>query len=101
MNLAIVIFPLHASCNYRSAPVAVPLGRWRRYLLFHPLCRLQCRRYEYAIGPSKIIGIPITSSFTNPCRKVQTQIPIALLLILTLVIRPAVSSLEACQTPAR
>ena len=101
MSLAIDNLPLHASCNYRSVPVAASLSRWRRYLLFRPLHELRGWHHEHAIAPSKIIGIPATSRFTNPCQKFLTQIPIALLPILTVVPRPAVSSLEAYQTPAR
>jgi len=43
----------------------------------------------------------VTSDFYTPHRKVKTLIPIALLLAMTAELHPAVSSLEACQTPAR
>jgi len=101
MSITTANLSLYDSRNYRSVPVAVSLGRWRRYLLFYPLHVLRCWHHEYAIAPSKIIGIPAMSRFTDPCRKILTQIPIALLPILTAVPRPAVSSLEAYQTPAR
>jgi len=96
--MATANLPLHASCTYRSVAVAVPFGRWRRHVRFYPLRGL-CQRY--AVDRSKAIGSPMMSPFADPCRKVQTQIPIALLSILTVMLRPAVSSLEAYQTPAR
>jgi len=95
MSITTAKLSLYDSRNYRSVPVAVPFDRWCRYLLCHPSRRLQYWRYEVANGLSKIICIPLTAGFSNPCRKVQTQIPIALLPILTSVARPAVSSLEA------
>jgi len=99
--MATANLPLHASCTYRSVAVAVPLGRWRRHVHFYPLHGL-CGRYQrYAVDRSQVIGNSITSPFADPCRKVQAQIPIALLPILTVMVRPAVSSLEAYQTPAR
>jgi hypothetical protein len=101
MSIAIVNLPLPVSCNYRSTPVAVPLGRWHQTVHFYPLRGARDWRHGYAIDPPKVIGILMTSSFADLYRKVQTQIPIALSSILTTLLHPAVSSLEACKTPAR
>jgi len=101
MSIATANCASYASCNYRSVPVAVPLCRWHRNVLFYPLRRLRDWHHEYATDPLEVIGILVTSSFTDPYQKVQTQIPIALLPISTLVPHSAVSSLEAYQTPAR
>ena len=49
----------------------------------------------------KVIGILMTSSFADLYRKLQTQIPIARHAEVTASQHPAVSSLEACKTPAR
>ena len=46
------------------------------------------------------MGIVVTSCVAGPYQKVTTQIPIAQLTSLTARLPPAVSSLEACQTPA-
>jgi len=101
MSIAIANLPLPVSCNDRSIPVAVPLGRWRQTVHFYPLRGARDWRHEVAADPPKVIGILMTSSFADLYRKVQTQIPIALSPILTTLLHPAVSSLEACKTPAR
>ena len=106
MSIATANLPLHDSCTYWSVAVAVPLGRWRRHVRFYPLYGLRGRCQRHAVDRPKVIGNPMTSFFADPCPKVQTQILIALLPILTAVVRPAVvrpavSSLEAYQTPAR
>jgi len=101
MSIAIANLPLPVSCNYRSIPVAVPLGRWRQTVHFYRLRGARDWRHEVAADPPKVIGITMTSSFADLYRKVQTQIPIALSSILTTLLHHAVSSLEACKTPAR
>ena len=101
MSIAIANLPSPASCNYRSIPAAVPLGRWRQTVHFYPLRGALHWRHEGAANPPKVIGILMTSSFADLYRNVQTQIPIALSSILTPFLHPAVSSLEACKTPAR
>jgi len=101
MSIATASLALHRSCKYRSVPVAVALGLWRRYVLVYPLHGRQYRRHCYTSGPTRGIGIPVTSDFTNLRRKVWVQIPIDLPSTLTVVAHPAVSSLEAYQTPAR
>ena len=101
MSIAIANPHSPVSCNDRSIPVAVPLGRWRQYVHFYPLRGARDWRHEVAADPPKVIGILMTSSFADLYRKVQTQIPIALHAEVTASQHPAVSSLEACKTPAR
>ena len=101
MSIAIANPPSPASCNYRSIPVAVPLGRWRQTVHFYPLRGARDWRHEVAADPPKLIGILMTSSFADLYRKIQTQIPIARHAEVTESQHPAVSSLEACKTPAR
>jgi hypothetical protein len=101
MIITIANLPQPVCCNYRSLPVAAPLGQWRHVVHFYPLRGLRDWRHAYATDPSKLIGTPITSCFAGLYRKVQTQIPIALPPTVTALPRSAVSSFEACQTPAR
>jgi len=56
---------------------------------------------SYKLVICHAINNPMMQRFTDPAGKIQTQIPIALSLILTAVAYPAVSSTEASQTPAR
>ena len=92
---------LYASCDYRQSPVRTPFCRWHRYARFRPGHRRQKTRHRYATDSSMAICSPLTSHFTNLCRKVWIQIPIARLATVTALLHPAVSSLEAYQTPAR
>ena len=101
MNIAIANPHTSVSCNDRSTPVAVPLGRWRQTVHFYPLRGARDLRHAVATDPLKVIGILMTSSFADLYRKVQTQIPIARHAEVTASQHPAVSSLEACKTPAR
>ena len=99
--MSIANLPLPVSCNDRSIPVAVPLGQWRQTMHFYPLRGARDWRHAVATDPPKVIGILMTSSFADPYRKASIQIPIALLPTATALLHPAVSSLEAYQTPAR
>jgi len=101
MSLAIANIPLQGACNDRSIPVTLPLGRWHPYVHFYSLRGKRNWRHAYATDPAKVIGSLMTSRLTDLYRKVQTQIPIARSSILTALPHPAVSSLEAYQTPAR
>jgi hypothetical protein len=101
MSIAIANLPLPVSCNDRSRPVAVPLGQRPQTVHFYPLRGVRDGYHEVAADPPKVIAILMTSSFADLYQKVQTQIPIALSSILTTLLHPAVSSLEACKTPAR
>ena len=101
MSIAIANLPLPVSCNDRSIPVAVRLGQQSQTVHFYPLRGARDWRHEVAADPPKVIGILMTSSFADLYRKVQTQIPIALSPTLTTLLHPAVSSIEACKTPAR
>jgi hypothetical protein len=99
--MSIANIPLPVSCDDRSIPVAVPLGQRRQTVHFYPLRSARDWRHVYATDPPKVIGILMTSSFADLYQKAQTQFPIALSPILTALLHPAVSSLEAYQTPAR
>ena len=99
--MSIANLPLPVSGNDRSIPVAVPLGQWRQTMLSYPLRGARDWRHAVATDPPKVIGILMTSSFADPYRKVSIQIPIVLLPTETTLLHPAVSSLEACKTPAR
>ncbi len=101
MNSTTAVLPFCAAFLYWSVAVAVPFNRWCRYAYFYPLYGLRACCQKYAVGPSTVINNPMTQRFTDPARKIQAQIPIALLLILTAVAHSAVSSTEASQTPAR
>jgi len=101
MNIAIANPHSPVSRNDRSTPVAVPLGRWRQIVHFYPFRGARDWRHAVATDPPKVIGILMTSSFADLYRKVQTQIPIARHAEVTASQHPAVSSLEACKTPAR
>jgi integrase len=85
-------------------PVRV-LSKLFRRLFLEKLCdahRERQNRYQWnTTDPSMNIGVPMTSYFTELYRKVTTLIPIARLPSMTAWHRPAVSSLDACQTPAR
>ena len=86
---------------YRSDPVRAPCCRWQGYARFC-LQRDQRNKYHWnTTDPTRGIIITVTSDIAEPYRKLTTQIPIAPLPSITVWLRPAVSSLEACQTPAR
>ena len=101
MSIATAIFSLQAQCNYWPLPVTGSLGRRYRYALFCPLPGWHDGYLQQATGPVKGLGMPDTGSSTDPHRKTLNQIPIALRQSLAPVPHPAVSSLEASQTPAR
>jgi hypothetical protein len=86
---------------YRSNPVRMSFCYCYKYVLLCAHRERQNRCQWDAIDPTKDIGVPVMSDFAEPYRKVTTLIPIALLSTLAAWHRPAVSSLEACQTPAR
>jgi hypothetical protein len=86
---------------YRSNSVRTSFCYCYKYVIFCAHREQQNRCQWNTTDPSKGIGIPILSDFVIPYRKVTTLIPIALLPSMTAWHRPAVSSLEACQTPAR
>ena len=86
---------------YRSNPVRTSFFYCYKYVLFCAHRERENRCQWNITDPSKGIGIPIVSDFVIPYRKVTTLIHIALLPSMTPWHRPAVSSLEACQTPAR
>ena len=101
MSLAIANLPLKGACNDRSIPAALALGRWHLYVHFYSLRGGRNWRHAVATDPAKVIGSLMASRLADLYRKVQTQIPIALSPTLTPLLHPAVSSIEACKTPAR
>ena len=86
---------------YRSNPVRTSFCYCYKYVLFCAHRERQNRCQWNTTDRSKGIGIPIVSDFVIPHRKVKTLIPIAQRPSMTACQHPAVSSLEACQTPAR
>ena len=86
---------------YRSNPVRTSFCYGYKYVLFCAHREQQNRCQWNTTDPSMNIGAPVTSYFAELYRKVTTLIPIALLPSMTAWHRPAVSSLEACQTSAR
>jgi len=93
--------PLHAVCQYWSLPVAVPFGQWHRYARLYSLYGLSDRRRKNVVRPQTASTMPMTGRRTLSSRNSQIQIPIAPVSLLARVRHPAVSSLEASQTPAR
>ena len=89
------------SYDYWSDPVKVPFCRWRGFALFCAYRKREIRCYWNTINPTMTVDNSVTSDFASPHRKVKTQIPIARRPSMTAELHPAVSSLEACQTPAR
>ena len=88
-------------CPDRSNPVTVPYCRWHGYASFYPRHEQQNRCQWAVIESKRNKDIVVTRDFADQHQKVTTQIPIARLTSLTAWLPPAVSSLEACQTPAR
>ena len=89
------------SCPDRPDPVTAPYCRRRVETGFYPRYE---RRYRYlwdATEPTRSMGFVATGDVAGLNPKDTTQIPIALRRSLTACLPPAVSSLEACQTPAR
>jgi hypothetical protein len=87
--------------SYRSNTVRVPYCQWHGFAIFCHHCRRENGCHWDATDTMMNMNNSVTSDFYTPHRKVKTLIPIALLLAMTAELHPAVSSLEACQTPAR
>jgi len=88
-------------CPDRLNPVTVPYCRWHGYAGFYPRYE-QRNRYQWAATePTRDMDIVVTRDIADLNPKDTIQIPIARLASLTAWLPPAVSSLEACQTPAR
>ena len=101
MTVATTNPPLQALCNYRPAPVVTPLGRWHQYAPFYPHREQENECHWHETDTTMNIGISVMSYFAGSYRQFTTQIPIARLTSMTAWLRPAVSSIEACKTPAR
>ena len=94
----------YSSCtfhNYRLGPVRTSFFCCYKYVLFCPYREQENGCHWDATDPTMNLGASVTNYFAELYRKVITQIPIAQLPSMTVCLRPAVSSLEACQTPAR
>ena len=88
-------------CPDRQDPVTAQYCRWRVETGFYPRYERRYRCQRETIKQTRDVGIVVTGDFTGLNRKDTTQISIALCRALTACLPPAVSSLEACQTPAR
>jgi hypothetical protein len=94
----------YSSCtshNYRPGPVRTSFCCCYKYVLLCPYREQENGGHWDVTDPTMNLGVSATNYFSVPYRKVITQIPIAQLSSMTAWLRPAVSSLEACQTPAR
>ena len=91
----------YLSYSYRSNTVRVPYCWWHGFVLFCPHRKRENKCHCEATDLARNIEIPVVCDFAVLYRKVKTLIPIALLPSMTAELHPAVSSLEACQTPAR
>ncbi len=100
MSVAAVYLPSHPFCHYRPGPVRASFGQWHRYAHFYPFAEQQNKWYLHATSSQVGFGVPLPKRFAKPRRNDSVQIPIARLLTLTVLVYPAVSSFEACQTPA-
>src|SRR5210317_545244 len=88
-------------CPDRSDPVTTPYCRWHGYAGFYARYEQLNQCQWAATEPTRDMGIVMSRDFSDLHQKDTTQIPIARLTSLTAWLPPAVSSLEACQTPAR
>jgi len=91
----------HLYYSYRSSTVRAPFCRGYGFVIFCHDCKQENRCHWDATNPTMNMNNSVTGDFATPHRKVKTLIPIALLPSMTAELHPAVSSLEACQTPAR
>ena len=89
------------SYDYRSNTVRMPYCRRHGFALLCTYREQENRCYWKTTDPAMSMGFSVMSHFAAPNQKVKTQIPIARLPSLTACQHPAVSSLEACKTPAR
>lgn len=89
------------SCDDRCVPVRVSYGCGGEYGHFNPSHEQQKRCYVCTIDKVNIMIAWMASGFTNDYPQRWIQIPIVLLPALTALHEPAVSSIEACLTPAR
>jgi len=88
-------------CPDRLNLVTAPYCRWHGYAGFYARHEQRNRCQWVATKPTRHMDIVVTRDCPELHQKITTQIPIARLNSLTAWLPPAVSSLEACQTPAR
>jgi len=88
------------SNDYWSHPVRVPPCRQQGFALFCAHRERENSCYGITTNPTIYLNNSVTSDFATPYQILKAQIPIARLTSITAWLRPAVSSLEACTTPA-
>ena len=88
-------------CPDRQDPVTAPYCRWRGNADLYPRYERRNRYQWDATKTKRDMGFVVMGDFAGRNPKDATQIPIALRRPLTACLPSAVSSLEACQTPAR
>ena len=93
--------PLHAASQYWFVPVAASLGHSSHHGQFYSLYELPDRHPRSVFSQPTAFDLLMAGYCIQVCRTVQTLIPILPVTPSTLVLSPAVSSLEASQTPAR
>src|SRR5210317_1228424 len=87
-------------CPDRSDPVTAPYCRWHEYAGFYPRHEQRNHCPWAATAPTRDMDSVVMRDFADQHQRITTQIPIAQRTALTAWLPPAVSSLEACQTPA-
>jgi hypothetical protein len=88
-------------CPDRLNPVSASYCRWCGNAGFYPRHERRNRYQWDTTEPTRDIDIVVSRDCAGLNQKDITRIPIALRSSLTVRLPPAVSSLEACQTPAR
>ncbi len=89
------------SYYYRLGSVMASFCLWCKYMCGYPLIHLQIEPHLHVNHRQSDIGILTTQHLPDPHLEKVIQIPIALSTPLAASTVPAVSSLEAYQTPAR
>ena len=86
--------------RYWPAPIRAGFVQYSRTPHFHRRREQRTSTNPCAFGALGDGTVPMTDLIATSCQPVMIQIPIALRIISTTTQRPAVSSLEACPTPA-
>ncbi len=97
----ITAYQLYCSSCYRLNPVKASLCLRLKYPYFYLHTALQEHQYLYDNDNQNDTGIATTEHLLDSHRENLVRIPIAQSSSLTALRIPAVSSLEACQTPTR
>ena len=86
--------------RYRPAPIRAAFVPRRHNARFCLQCRREIWPFQPAIDPLVNGIVWTTDLIVNSCQQASIKIPIAKRPSMTTAKRPAVSSLEACPTPA-